>query len=122
MMPNIDPRRLKSMMEQMGIKSSEVEASKVVIYCSDKNIVISSPQVTKIEMQGNVQFQVEGDIEEKSTHEGEERDSAEAEPEISEEDVKLVQEKTGKSEEEAREALENSGGDIAKAILSLSGQ
>ncbi len=118
MMPNIDPRRLKSMMDQLGIMKSEIEASKVVISCADKDIVISSPQVTRIEMQGHVQFQIEGDVEEKAS-EGEEEHGH---VEISQEDIKFVQEKTGKSEQEASEALEKSGGDIAKAILSLTGE
>ncbi|MEM3227753.1 MAG: nascent polypeptide-associated complex protein [Candidatus Micrarchaeaceae archaeon] len=114
MMPNIDPRKLKSMMDQMGIKSSDVDASRVVISCPDKEIVINSPQVTRIEMQGHVQFQVEGEVEEKVSG------ALSQHAEISEEDIKLVQEKTGKSAEEARKALENAGGDIAKAILDLS--
>jgi len=118
MMPNIDPRKLKSMMDQMGIKSSDIEASKVVISCPDKDIVILSPQVMKIEMQGHTQFQIEGDIEERAL--GVE-DEAPQQIEISDEDIKLVQEKTGSSAEEARKALENAGGDIAKAILSLGG-
>jgi len=36
-----------------------------------------------------------------------------------EEDVRLVADQTGKSLEEARKALEESGGDLAKAILLL---
>jgi len=39
--------------------------------------------------------------------------------EISDEDVQLVVEQTGASPEEARKALEETGGDIAAAILKL---
>ena len=42
-------------------------------------------------------------------------------PEISEEDVALVAEQAGVSLEEARRALEETGGDIAAAILRLQG-
>ena len=38
---------------------------------------------------------------------------------VSEEDVKLVADQTGKSIEEARKALEECEGDLAKAILLL---
>jgi nascent polypeptide-associated complex subunit alpha len=37
--------------------------------------------------------------------------------EIPEEDVRLVADQTGKSMEEAKKALEETGGDLAKAIL-----
>ncbi|MCL4371705.1 nascent polypeptide-associated complex protein [Candidatus Marsarchaeota archaeon] len=110
MMPNIDPRTLKSMMAKMGITSSEVEADKVVIACSDKDIIISNPQITKIEAQGTVSFQISGDISEQP------RDIT---LEISQDDVKVVMDSTGVSEEKARESLEETKGDIAKAILML---
>jgi nascent polypeptide-associated complex subunit alpha len=40
-------------------------------------------------------------------------------PGVAEEDVRLVADQTGKSMEEARRALEESQGDLAKAILLL---
>ncbi|MCL5102417.1 MAG: nascent polypeptide-associated complex protein [Candidatus Marsarchaeota archaeon] len=110
MMPNIDPRTLKSMMAKMGIKSSEVSADKVVISCPDKEIVITDPQVTRIEAQGTVSFQIAGNVEENEKH---------VSLEISEDDVKMVMESSGASESEAKEALEKNDGDIAKAILEL---
>ena len=62
MMPNIDPRTMKSMMSKMGIKSEEIEASRVVIETPEKSIVIESPQITRIEMQGTTSFQISGSI------------------------------------------------------------
>lgn len=112
MMPNIDPRTLKSMMAKMGIKSSEVNADKVVISCMDKDIVITEPQITMIEAQGTKSFQISGIITENEKH---------IELEISEDDVKMVMESSGASETDAKEALEKAGGDIAKAILELKG-
>jgi nascent polypeptide-associated complex subunit alpha len=38
---------------------------------------------------------------------------------VPEADVKLVSEQTGKTAEEAKKALEQTGGDLAKAILLL---
>ncbi|OJI07715.1 MAG: hypothetical protein BK997_02285 [Candidatus Micrarchaeum sp. ARMAN-1] len=109
-MPNIDPRTLKSMMAKMGIKSSELNADKVVISCADKDIVITDPQVTMIEAQGTKSFQIAGTITENEKS---------VSIEISEDDVKMVMESSGASEDDARKALEDSNGDIAKAILEL---
>ncbi len=111
-MPNIDPRQLKRMMESMGIKSSEVRAGRVVIECADRDIIIDNPQVTAIDAQGNRSFQVSGDVRE--------AEKAAEKAEISEEDVKLVMERSGvSSEAEARSALEATNGDIAEAIMKL---
>lgn len=114
MMPNMDPRAMKNMLAKMGIRTQEVDALRVVIECGDKDIVVDSPQVTRIEAQGTVSFQVAGSVSETP--------KTIARPEITEEDIKLVMEKSGvKDEEEARAALEGAGGDIAEAILNLTG-
>ena len=111
MMPNVDPRALKRMMESMGMKSTEINADKVVIFCNDKEITISDPSVTRIDMQGNVSFQVSGPVSETRREEGS--------VEITDDDVKMVVEKTGATEGAAKAALERSGGDIASAILDI---
>jgi nascent polypeptide-associated complex subunit alpha len=113
MMPNIDPRTMRNMMAKMGIKSSEINAEKVSIECPTKVIIIDNPQVTLIEAQGVKSFQITGEISEK------ERSVV---IEISEEDVKLVMEKSGAGEDESRKALAEANGDIAAAILSLAGK
>ena len=107
MLGGIDPKKIQAMMKQMGIKQQEIDASRVVIECEDKNIIIENPSVLKVNMQGQEQFQISGDI-------------SEQEKGISEEDIKQIMEKTGKSKKEAEEALKNSNGDLAEAILSLS--
>lgn len=109
MFGGINPSQMKAMMKQMGIKQEEIDALRVVIECSDKNIIIEPVNVQKIVMQGQESFQITGEAREESKAEG-----------ISEEDVKMVAEKTLKSESEARAALKESGGDIAEAILKLS--
>ena len=112
MMPNMDPRALKSMMAKMGIKSSELAASDVVIHCADRDIRIENPQITTIEMNGAVSFQISGNVTEKEKS---------LDIEISESDVRMVMEKTGvKEEEKARKAIRDANGDIAAAIMSLS--
>lgn len=113
MMPNVDPKMLKSMMDRMGIKTSEVPAESVTIHCSNKDIVITSPQVTRIEAQGVVSFQVAGRIDENSPISA---------VEITDDDINTVMEQSGVSDrEKAKRALQDSNGDIAEAILSLKG-
>jgi nascent polypeptide-associated complex subunit alpha len=112
-MPNIDPRTMKNMMAKMGIKSDEINADKVVIETPERDIVIDNPQVTRIEMQGSVSFQVSGSVTEVGKK---------ADVEVPESDIDFVMEKTG-IEDRGRvlEALEKAEGDIAKAILDLTG-
>lgn len=110
MMPNIDPRQMKALMERMGMKQSEVEALRVIIEGRDADIVIESPQVTVIEMQGTRTFQIVG----------EERTVEKGKVEISDDDIQLVKEQTGIDDEERiRKALEETKGDIAAAIIKL---
>ena len=118
MFPSIDPKKMQSMMKQMGIAQEEIDANRVIIECEDKNIVIENPSVIKIKMQGQSNFQISGDINEISS-------SAYENSEIAEdlkiaEDIKTIIEKTGCSEEEAKQDLKEADGDLAEAILSLS--
>ncbi len=112
MMPNVDPRQLKRMMESMGIRSSEIEALRVVIEGKDRDIVIDNPQVMQIDAQGTRSFQINGDIKEVDK----------VKTEINEDDIALVMEKSGVDDrEKAREALEDANGDIAAALIALKG-
>ena len=114
MMPNVDPRQLKKLMDSMGIKSSEIRAGRVIIEGEEMDIVIENPQVTRIDAKGNVSFQVSGEVREV------EKNAAKVE--IGEDDVKLVMQQAGVSDESlARSALEETNGDIAEAILKLKG-
>ena len=108
MFGGINPSQMKSMMRQMGIKQEDIEAQRVIIQTAEKNIIIEPAAVQKITMQGQTSFQISGEVREES-NEG-----------ISQEDIDMVSEKTKKSKEEAKAALQNSGGDIAQAIISLS--
>lgn len=107
MFGGINPKQMQAMMKQLGMKNEDIPADRVIIECSDKQIVIDNPQVQKITMQGQDQFQISGEV-------------SEQEKGISEEDIKQVMEKTQCSQEKAEEALKKSDGDLAEAILSLS--
>ncbi len=104
-MPGMNPRQMQRMMQQMGIKSDEIKASKVIIEKEGEKIVIDNPQVTLIEMQGQRTYQVLG----------EERTESLLNPD----DINLVSEQTGANQEDAKKALEESNGDIAEAIMKL---
>jgi nascent polypeptide-associated complex subunit alpha len=108
MMPGIDPRMMKQAMKRMGIKQEEIDAQLVIIKCADKEIVISNPSVSKVNMMGNDSFQISGEISERSLG-----------VEINEDDVKTVMEQTDASQDAAKKAIEEADGDLAKAILNL---
>lgn len=106
----LNPKKMQAMMKQLGMSQEEISASRVIIEkTDDSKIIIENPSITKTKMQGQEFFQISGDEREET-----------AEPKISEEDIKAVAEKTGKTEEEAEKILEETGGDLAEAILKLS--
>lgn len=114
MFPSIDPKKMQSMMKQLGIAQEEIDADRVIIESNSKKIIIENPSIMKIKMHGQESFQISGDVKEENDL------SEDDETDKTEEDIKTIMEKTGCSKEEAREALENSGGDLTEAILSLS--
>jgi nascent polypeptide-associated complex subunit alpha len=116
MQRHMNPRDAKRMMQRMGMNMEGVEdVQEVIIRTPSKEIVIEAPEVAIVNMQGQKIFQVAGG---KITERAPERKTATA-PTISEEDAQLVAGQTGKSIEQARNALIESEGDLAKAILLL---
>lgn len=96
------------MMKQMGIQTEEIPAKRVIIETAEKRIVIEPASVSAMTVQGQKTYTVNGSEREEET-----------ELQVSEEDAKMVAEQAGCSEEEAIEALKESKGDIAEAILKL---
>jgi len=107
MIPNINPKQLQKAMKRMGVKQEEIDATEVIIKTPDKELIIRDPHVAKVNMMGQESLQITGSIEERDLKA------------YKEEDVKTVVEQADCSEEEAKEALEKSKGDLAEAILSL---
>ena len=108
-------RDAKRMMQKMGMKIDEIDGvTEVLIRTVTREIIIKEPVVTSVVVQGQRMYQVTGG----SAHER--TPSAEAaQPEVPEEDVNLVATQTGKTVDEAKAALKESGGDLAEAILRL---
>jgi nascent polypeptide-associated complex subunit alpha len=95
------------MMRKMGISIEEMEGvEEVLIKTAEKEYVFKNAEVTVMNAQGKKTYQISG--------------SPEIIEKVREEDVELVAEKSGKSAEEAREALTKCKGDIAQAIIKLS--
>jgi nascent polypeptide-associated complex subunit alpha len=113
----MNPREQRRMMQRMGMNMDSVpDVEQVIIKTSSKEITIEQPEVAILEMQGQKIFQVIGG---KIAEKAPQRAALGAKPSVSEEDVKLVADQTGKSVKEARKALEECEGDLAKAILLL---
>jgi nascent polypeptide-associated complex subunit alpha len=118
MMPGrMNERQIRRMMQQAGIKSSEMDGViQVDFLFSDKKISVKNPQVTILDIQGTRTYQVVG---------GQEVSGAEAEvpkskdSDINEEDLKLVMQKTGVDREKAIESLRKNGYKPAEAIIAL---
>ena len=108
------PNQFKNLERMLGLKTEQLDAVKVTIELKDKVLVIENPNVIKMIAQGQEVYTVMGSAKETPKEE--------QKVEIKEEDVKFVMEQTGKSEKEAREALEKAKGDIAQAILLLTEQ
>ncbi len=107
-------REALRIMQRMGMETKPIgDVRDVTIRTADRKIVIDEPTVMSIVVQGQSLFQVAGGTLR------EEPLTSEAKPKIPEGDVALVAEQANVSLEEARRALESSGGDLAQAIISL---
>lgn len=106
----MNPAQMKAMMRQLGIKSEDLDAKQVTIELEDgRKLVFDSPQVNAVDMKGSKTYTITGEAREESV----ERNK------ITEEDVDMVAEQANASKENARAALEENDGDLAKAIAAL---
>ena len=124
----MNPRKMKQMMEQMGIDVTELDATEVVIRTEgEEDLVFDAPQVTRMDAQGQQTYQIVGEPtrQEATAVTGEEADAAEstaadeADAGIPDSDVEIVAARAGVPESTAREALEAEDGDLAAAISRL---
>ncbi|QFU82863.1 nascent polypeptide-associated complex protein [Natronorubrum aibiense] len=116
----LNPRKMEQMMKQMGIDVEDIEAEEVIIRTDEYDLVFDDAEVTKMDARGQETYQVIGSPEQVESGAGAsaggDADSGSA---IPDEDVELVVTRTGVSEDEAREALEENDGDLAAAVGSL---
>jgi nascent polypeptide-associated complex subunit alpha len=116
-MGHVNPRQVKQAMKRLGIKTEDIEnVEEVIIRTRSKEYVFKDAAVTMMEMQGQKTFQVVG---EPQVSDISDRPAKPEESRIPEEDVKLVRDQTGCSEERAIKALKECGGQPAEAILKI---
>jgi nascent polypeptide-associated complex subunit alpha len=106
----MDNRQARRAMERLGINMKEIPGvQEVIIKTSDKEMHIKDASVSEVNAQGQRIFQVMGEVEE-----------VEVEKEaFNEEDILLVQQQANVTREKAMAALEESDGEVARAILKL---
>lgn len=106
----VNQRQMNQMMRRLGINIKNIDnVEKVIILTDSKEYIFEEAEVTIMDAQGQKTYQILGKPVIKDRSEATLKD-----------DIKLVVDQTGKSEEEARKALEDTNGDIAEAILKLS--
>ena len=116
-MGRVNPRQVKQAMKQLGIKTEDIEdVEEVIIRTRTREYIFKEAAVTMMEMQGQKTFQIVGEpqISETMSHV-----QKPLETRIPEEDVKLVIEQTGCTEERAIKTLRECGGQPAEAILKI---
>ena len=114
MIPGMNPKQLKNMqrqMKKMGMEMKDLEGVKeVIIRFEDKEIIISPADVNMMNVMGQETYQVTGNAVEVEI---------ESELIIPDEDIEMVANTAGVSAVDAEEALRETGGDLAEAILKL---
>jgi nascent polypeptide-associated complex subunit alpha len=104
-------REMRRMLDKMGLEMKEMaNVEEVIIKTDTKELYLIKPQVIEMKGKDSTIFQVVAtDIEEKQREV----------PSFKEEDIILVMQQAGVSREKAINALTESKGDMAQAILSL---
>ena len=126
MIPNIgrmNPAMMKKLKKQMGSQDMD-DVIEVVIKRRSGTMVFKAPAVAEMNLMGQRMYQVIGEPEiykgAPPETGGEAAPVAEPEgPSFPEEDIMLVAERAGVSQEVALAALKKSEGDIAEAIMSF---
>ena len=102
---------MRRMMDKMGLDMEEIpNVQEVIIKTDKKEIIIPKPSVTEMKSKENSIFQVIAESFEEKELEV---------PVFSEDDIILVCQQANCNEEQAKDALAESKGDIAQAILKL---
>lgn len=114
-------RNLKRQMQKMGMQTENIDdVIEVIIRKENEEIVITQPQVQLTAMGEQDVYSVIGKGETRSPTSNE--TATEPDIEIKEADIQLVSQQAGVSTEDARTALIDTGGDLARAILLLKSQ
>ena len=114
MIPGMNPEQMKQMqrqMKKMGMDMKELKNVKeVIIRLEDKELIIPNAEVSLMNVMGQETYQVTGKAQEVEIEE---------ELIIPDEDIEMVANQAGVSKDEAEQALIDTNGDLAEAILKL---
>lgn len=114
MIPGMNPKQMKQMqrqMKKMGMDMKELKNVKeVIIRLEDKELIIPNAEVSLMNVMGQETYQVTGKAQEVKIEE---------ELIIPDEDIEMVANQAGVSKDEAEQALIDTNGDLAEAILKL---
>lgn len=123
--PRVKRRSMERQMRKMGVDFKQMDGvTEVLIRFPDKELVLTEPQVLMMRTQGESVYQIIGEGTERAPTESTGVSDVEqpvTEALFTEEDVQLVANQANVTEEEARNALREAGGNLAKAIISLTG-
>jgi len=97
------PEKIQQMMKKLNMDVREIDAEEVVIKQKDKTLKIKKPQIMIANVMGRDVYQISGELYES----------------VSEEDIKLVMEQTGKSKETVEQKLEELNNDLTRTIMEL---
>jgi nascent polypeptide-associated complex subunit alpha len=128
--PNMprDPRQMQMMMRRLGMRTEDVpDVEEVIVRTRTKDHVFRAPSVTILTIQGVRTYQVVGTPELRPHGAGGPAPPSTGTPSAApavpagppEEDIRLVMEQANVSHEEAVEALLQSGGEPAEAIMKI---
>ena len=115
----LNPRKMKQMMNQMGIDLTDIDAEEVIIRTADEELVFHDADVQRMDAQGQQTYQIVGEPDSRPRGETADETNDAAASAIPDADVEIVATRTGVSEADARAALEATDGDLAAAVEKL---
>jgi nascent polypeptide-associated complex subunit alpha len=121
-MRGVNPRQMKQAMKRMGISTEELDnVEEIVIRTKDKEYVFKEASVSIMNVQGQKTFQIVGEPEERAITGASKKQERPGPVTISipEEDVQLVMDQTGCGRDKAIQALKDTDGQPAEAIIKI---
>ena len=108
---NMDPKAMAGMMKQLGLKTEELKTVKITVELEDGKVMeFENATLMIMDMKGQKMYQINGEPTIVSNG---------PPPASNDEDIKMIMEQAHCTREQAEQALKDSNGDIAEAIMTL---